>query len=148
MSKSLIIIVIIFIGSYVLGLAIDNSRNENKKTSEFTLENCNPAKKECIIHVNKEVINVYFEKEPTPLSPFRARVSSNKLEILRVFLEIKMTGMDMGNNTYSFNKNNEVWESNIVLPICSLGRNDWQAKLLIETNKNIRAFNFSFSSRQ
>lgn len=147
MNKTIIISVVIFISSYYLGVNISRLSNSNESAKIITLRKCDPVYQKCNVRIGKGEIIFSFEGEVSSLSQFRMNVLVNAIDISNISLEIRMKGMNMGSNVYSFDNNNDnFWNANIVFPVCSLNRNDWVARLIVRAN-NINYFvDFSFNS--
>ena len=44
-----------------------------------------------------------------------------------------MPGMDMGFNTHQLQRVDDVWQAQVVLPVCTLSRNDWHLSVVLKT---------------
>jgi len=58
-----------------------------------------------------------------------------------------MQGMQMGMNQFKLllqqdTSRDEIWKTNVVLPICVSGRKDWLVKLIIKTKNKINDYYF------
>ena len=65
------------------------------------------------------------------MSPFKIQVASDA-DVSAVHLSFRMKNMEMGMQRYALIKNADgQWQTDVVLPVCSLGRSDWT--LILET---------------
>lgn len=72
-------------------------------------------------------LDVHFSQPPAILKPFVVTVKAEANTIEAIF---EMQGMEMGLNRYRFKKINEnLWQAEVILPVCVQGRSDWLMRL-------------------
>lgn len=149
-SKYLYVLVfIILIASYFVGGQLKNLNTDN--TDSIRLENkaCDPVKNECLV-VNKEE-KIYFgiNQKPSALKPFSVTVRLSDYEANSVYVEFYMIDMDMGINRYKLKPDQQgVWTANVVLPVCSLSRTKWVARLNINNESKRIVAEFFFDQKK
>lgn len=80
----------------------------------------------CGLEAQGHSISIATAGELTPLKPVEITLTADSLVSARV--DFEMIGMDMGDNHFNFLPKSEgEWVATVVLPVCSLGRNDWIA---------------------
>lgn len=106
---------------------------------------CDPTKQVCEIHYANNVYVLKFNGTPSALTPFLVDIDANTKQPKSIELSFDMTGMDMGYNQYSLIKNRKNWQAKVILPVCSLSRNDWglKVKLFFEDEISVTKFKFS-----
>ncbi|MBN4080712.1 hypothetical protein JYT31_03505, partial [Beggiatoa alba] len=52
-------------------------------------------------------------------------------------VNFSMTSMNMGLNKFGLKKNQDHWQTSILLPVCISKRTDWKMKFFIETANKI-----------
>ncbi len=72
--------------------------------------------------------SISFSQTPKPLKPFvitfKNTDSSTKLSLIKA--QFDMQNMQMGFNRYQFTQEKtDVWQANVILPVCMQGRADW-----------------------
>lgn len=78
---------------------------------------------------------VEFSQTPSALTPFQV-----KLSVLQpvdwqpqgVTVSFSMPGMDMGFNTHQLKRVDNAWQAQVVLPVCTLSRNDWHLSVALQ----------------
>ena len=126
--KVFIAVLIVFLLSYGLGQKL-KQRNVVSDKSIVNVSNCNLRNSECSIRKNDQNYVIKILGEPSALQPFIVYIEVNSEQPDSVFIEFEMKGMDMGHNVYSLSKKDTVWKASVILPVCSLGRNDWMLRV-------------------
>jgi len=73
---------------------------------------------------------VHFRQPPSALTPFDVEVITQGFEAVEVGITFIMKGMDMGVNAFNLDQQSmDSWQARVILPVCSLGRNDWIAEI-------------------
>ncbi len=108
---------------------------------------CNPQKNNCEIKIENNYYVMSFRGDASPLVPFSVflDVKKNSLSPDSVVILFDMADMDMGFNQYQLLKNKNRWQANVILPVCSLGKNDWELKVKMTFESDVRVTQFSFS---
>ncbi|MGV6818539.1 MAG: hypothetical protein ACWA44_14895 [Thiotrichales bacterium] len=89
-------------------------------------DECDFAPGSCQIMVQGHQVTIAVADRITPLKPAEVTVTASDLIPVRV--DFEMIGMDMGDNHFSFTRSGEnSWKAEVILPVCSMGRNDWLA---------------------
>ncbi len=82
------------------------------------------------------------------LSPFPVRLELEGVEAHAVSLEFNMPGMEMGQNRYRLLADGAGgWSGEAMLPICSTGRLDWLAVVVVDSSKEQLSANFPFHTQ-
>lgn len=135
MNNKLVIVLIagLFGGAYVAGHWLQPTAVEDKPANrEMRYESCNPAVNDCISFINDHKLVVKFLQQPSALKPFTVAVFVDNIKPDTVYVEFAMRGMDMGLNRFPLEYTAEhTWTSDVILPICSLGRKDWVSQLQV-----------------
>lgn len=123
-------IAVIFVASWIAGSKLQQQDAMPFKT--MSVVSCQPIGTTCTAEFHDAILQLEFSPSVVVMSPFLASVST-QADIEDVFLEFRMNNMDMGMQRYRLLKNeNGVWQSEITLPVCSLGRSDWTAVLEVQ----------------
>ena len=137
-----------FVLSYVLGqfLGNENYHSNNIIVKEMEYASCNPVENKCRAYLDNHRVEFQIKKKPSALEPFNVELKTNGFKAEDVYVDFKMTGMDMGFNVSSLTqKSPNVWSAKVVLPVCSLGRNDWISVLNIKYRGRILSAAFPFT---
>jgi len=142
MKLGLIFLAAVFAVSYLLGSLLDNNKQVD---SIVTISTCNLLDGSCHV-VDKGIeYKLAFEGTPSPLTPFYIRVSELSSQPSKVEVKFEMDGMDMGKNYYFLDKKEKYWGAKVLLPVCSLGRNDWVLRVNILYKEKVYSTDFKFS---
>ena len=83
------------------------------------------------MQLNGGEIHIKVSGEVTPLKAFMINLQGVKIESAMV--SFSMRDMDMGVNRFSFNEtDSSQWQTKVMLPICTVRRNDWIADFSIK----------------
>ena len=142
MKTGMLALVFVFLGSYLLGLflAVDKKQNVSVYKSP-----CNILHESCLIHDNEVEYTIFFKGEPSPLTAFSVQLLTEKFQPSTVKVAFEMEGMNMGSNLYSLKNNGEAWSADVLLPVCSLGRNDWVLRVYFSYNEKVQLTELKFS---
>lgn len=89
---------------------------------------CNPIQKACEARGGPVVLSLRLDPSAQALKPFRVTVSVHGMAPDTVTADFNMPGMDMGRNRYQLERGGGGdWIANVILPVCTSGRNDWEA---------------------
>ena len=142
MKTGFIALVFVFLGSYLLGLLL---KVENKQDFLIYKSTCNLLHGNCYISDADVEYNILFKGDPSPLTPFSIQLTSLKLVPSNIKVEFEMEGMNMGSNIYSLNNIGGSWSADVLLPVCSLGRNDWVLRVMLSYNEKVNLTEFKFT---
>ena len=124
----IVLIAIIFIASYLIGKNIinpDQARNDGIE-KKVIISQCNPVKNKCSVPISGGIITYSILDTPSALTKFRVEVQALNISPDSIRVNFLMRNMDMGKIDYILdNEGRDVWAQNVILPVCSLGRNNW-----------------------
>jgi len=111
---------------------------------------CDLLASACEVKQQGKHYRVEFSQTPSALTPFQVR-----LKVLQpadwqpqaVSVSFSMPGMDMGFNTHQLQRVDGVWQAQVVLPVCSLSRNDWHLSVVLQTDAAQYQSEFVFIQR-
>lgn len=121
--------------------------DKNNVISAYTSD-CDLLQMECVIKQSGIEYKIRFLQPPSALKPFDVVLTPVQLSAKNIDIEFSMQNMDMGFNRYSLNKISDKWQARVILPVCSLGRNDWQLIVLIDDGDEVYQTKFSFMQEQ
>lgn len=90
----------------------------------------------CVVEQQGIHYRVEFSQTPSALTPFLVSLSvlqPANWQPRAVSVSFSMPGMDMGFNTHQLEYVDEIWQAQVVLPVCSLSRNDWHLSVALQT---------------
>lgn len=129
----IVVIALVFVLSWYVGGMLQ--QQDEKAIQPMTHLPCQPVGSVCEAGFSDATLQIEFISPVVVMLPFTARVNT-KANISEMYLQFRMKNMDMGEQRYRLlNKGNGLWESGIVLPVCSLARSDWIAVLEVEYQK-------------
>lgn len=111
----------------------------------INISSCDPAKQVCKFD-NKELsYDLQFKGGPSGLVPFVVLINMyDNTQPDSIELSFDMDGMDMGYNLHNLVKNKNIWQAKVILPVCSLGRNDWLLNVKMKFENKIVITKFEF----
>ena len=125
----MILIVCVFIASWFVGDLLQQEQPQSFQLLQIPL--CNPLAAPCVVNMQDAELVVKFIPPVIVMSPFKVQVAS-AAAVSTVHLSFRMKNMEMGMQRYALIKNADgQWQTDVVLPVCSLGRSDWT--LILET---------------
>ncbi len=142
--KAIIILILVIFLSYVIGQKLSKEDAVVKQETVFN-SSCDPTKQICTFKNKNSLYSVEFTEPPSALSPFTVKIKLESLQPQSVELTFEMEGMDMGFNTYGLVKNKKIWSAEVILPVCSLARNDWFLNVRMEFENRVSVSRFKFS---
>lgn len=140
--KSLAILFFVIVLSYGVGQWLngqDKNDGFNVVEKNYT---CNLVKEICEIENN---ITLQFQGDVSALTPFLILVKVGSVQPENIKLVFEMEGMEMGFNKYNLIKKLNNWQIETILPICSLGRNDWMLSVEMTFADVTKISKFKFS---
>lgn len=141
MRIALIILIAVFFGSYTLGVLLNKNEPLNNVICNSA---CNLLHGECYVNDSDVEYKIMFDDAPSSLIPFNVQLIPIGSQPVDVFIEFEMEGMDMGQNFHSLNNHGKFWSAKVILPVCSLGRNDWKMRVKFITDKKTHLTEFGF----
>lgn len=99
---------------------------------------CDLVASACEIEQQGIYYRVGFSQTPSALTPFQVRLSvlqPAKWQPQAVSVSFSMPGMDMGFNTHQLERVDDVWQAQVVLPVCTLSRNDWHLSVVLHADR-------------
>ncbi|MHB1677601.1 MAG: hypothetical protein ACYCSS_08725 [Sulfuriferula sp.] len=104
--------------------------------------NCADTLHTCRFTMDRQSVQVNFLEPPTGLHPFTLQVEIPSAH--RIFASFTMPEMDMGNNRYRLlQKNAQLWQAQVILPVCMSGGHNW----LLTLNIDGKTITIPFSAR-
>ena len=142
----LIAILVIFASSYFLGAWLKKDKPITYNVIQMKHMPCNPVETTCIAEFDQGKAELMFTNQPSALMPFGVKVRLETDVVDRVVVDFTMPDMNMGINRFSLDKKEDNnWSKEIVLPVCSLGRNVWVVQLQLLQGSTQWVADFSFT---
>lgn len=126
--KIIIAIIFIFSISYIGGYWLKN-KDASGEYTELYFSNCDLLKAPCEVAHSGYKYLIQFDGEPSPLKPFNVKLITQQQQPEMVEIEFYMQAMDMGYNQYPLKFEKDAWQAQVILPVCSLGSNEWILKV-------------------
>jgi len=148
--KLTLILFLVMLLAYSAGqlLSKKNVFNDIEQVVEYSL--CDPTENICEINNSNGSYLLQFSGQPSALVAFdvmlNVNVDSKQPDSVEMYFD--MPEMDMGYNQYKLFKNEKNWQAKVILPICSLGKNDWELNVRIRFENEVSTTNFKFSQAQ
>ena len=123
----LVVICMVFILSWIAGSWL-------QKPDEVTFHpvsslSCESGMTHCKVRFSDAALELEFVSPAIVMSPFVVKLTT-KADVAEATMQFRMKNMDMGIQQYRLaNIGNGLWQSEVILPVCSLGRSDWNATL-------------------
>ena len=99
---------------------------------------CNPMGKVCTVSDAASTITLRLGDNIKPLTPFPVLVSLAGMAATRVnkvTVYFTMVNMDMGINGFDLSQRVDgTWQGQALLPVCSMGRRDWQVTIEVASD--------------
>lgn len=140
--RSLLVIVLVFVLAYSLGYWLKQPETDNGRAYK---SDCDPSQHVCMVKDGNVNYSIQFKGVPSPLTPFDVILKAEGKAPSTVSVSFEMEDMDMGYNTHQLKANNNHWQSRIILPVCSLARNDWILRVKMELDNTTHISEFSFT---
>jgi len=126
-------------------LSQKNVFNNIEQVVEYS--KCEPTEKNCEINNSNGSYLLRFSGQPSALVPFdvmlNVNTDSRRPDSVEMYFD--MPEMDMGYNQYKLSKNEKNWQTKVILPICSLAKNDWELSVRIRFGNEVDITKFKFS---
>ncbi len=108
-------------------------------------QSCNPSIKTCAAYLGRHKVSLKFLQAPSALKPFQVLLKTGDLRPESVQVEFFMPEMDMGVNLFTLSPQADgIWQAQALLPVCSLGRNDWTVRLHVLYQGEVHRADFNF----
>lgn len=142
----LLLVAILFTGSYFAGRWLQRDDMEQELPSrQMRYAACDPVANDCVAFIEGHKLVVRFLQPPSALKPFGVQLVAENLNPQNVVVEFTMQGMDMGMNRYVMQPlDGGSWATQVILPVCSLGRHDWHSRFEVVYQGNRWFANFNF----
>jgi len=152
--KITVLFVLVLSVSYFAGQWL--KQNELTEKESFKYHSlCDPLKNECTFNQSGNIYKLKFSGAPSSLVSFDVLLTSAYSFPERVSVSFEMDGMQMGINEFQMRYINEKaevsaanentrWRAEVLLPVCSLGRNDWALNVKILSNSELHITEFRF----
>lgn len=141
----MICVTLLFILAYGAGQWLSRQQSlTNLPVNAMTSEPCDLMKGACQATFDQHTLSLVFLDKPSALKPFRVRLESDSEQIENIVLDFKMPGMNMGINRYRLKKADRFWHNQLVLPVCTLSRNDWLITVELEQEGILWITEFNF----
>ena len=141
-----VLIAAIFMASYFAGNIITSRDQYNAIDipTQHMKSACNPVQKACEISLAGNIVSYRIIGSISALQKFQVEVQALDIEIEDIQIKFLMHGMNMGKNDYALvNKQGSIWMQDVILPVCSLSRNNWISQLEIKYSGRIWNVEFS-----
>jgi len=140
----------LFAGAYFVGQWLQSHNGQAEMAQKpMRYDSCNPATTNCVAFIGQHKLVISFSRSPSALQPFQVRLQGENIRPDSVSVEFAMRGMDMGMNRYALKPVSEAaWGSEVILPVCSLGRHDWESRfeVVYQGVRWLAIFNFEQAS--
>jgi hypothetical protein len=133
MRIALILVLLILLLSYLAGSWLQH-KPQAVQTS-LIRSDCDLVSSACEVEQQGIHYRVEFSKTPSALTPFQVRLSVSQpagWQPQAVSVSFSMPGMDMGFNTHQLQRVDDAWQAQVVLPVCTLSRNDWHLSVVVQ----------------
>lgn len=132
-----VLLLLLIVGFVFLYLQLKAGRFTEQDYQTYThyrlvpQQECDLIKTGCMSAGEDLSVLLQFQSQPSALKPFIAVVSIKSLQSSQpseVSLSFVMQGMDMGEQSFplEYKPASATWEGEVILPICTSGRSDWQ----------------------
>jgi len=145
---SILVVLLVLPIAWLLGAWLNKNTQQSSSdlpSEMFSFTDCVPWQSACSVTGKKYTLALRFSHQPVPLEPFDIQLSIKGVKPERISMEFEMVGMDMGFNQFEFHKDDERWSTTGMLPVCSLGRSDWLARLNVTTGSSILTTSIPFA---
>lgn len=150
MTKKMLLDVAILLALAALGIAgYKLAPLLNQKTDVILpMSVCNLARQTCLAAL-PDGGQLEFSIEPRPipsLKPLKLQATLKGSEARKIEVDFAGTDMKMGYNRPLLESSNGRFSGQAHLPVCVTGKMEWDATVLVETNKAVIAIPFRFES--
>ncbi len=141
--KALLVVVLIFVFAYLVGSFL-------KPPTEIPVNvvesDCDILSQSCSVKHGTNTYKLSFRGIPSALHPFHVELSYNEQPPEAAWVEFDMEGMDMGYNRYTLvlREDEKHLSAQVVLPVCSLSRNDWIVNVKMDEQGDVQQTRLRF----
>lgn len=128
----------------------DNDANKKETIHLMRVKDCDILESECLFIVDKKQLKLRLSGDIRTMRPFKleAQVNDFNSDIDTISATFSMKSMDMGFNKFKLTRkvlpdsgtkagtDIDLWQTSILLPVCTSKRSDWKMQIRIETLKN------------
>jgi hypothetical protein len=135
MRIAFILVLLILLLSYFAGSWLQH-KPQTVQTN-LTRSDCDLVSSACEVEQQGIHYRVEFSQTPSALTPFQVRLSVSQpagWQPQAVSVSFSMPGMDMGFNTHQLQRIDDAWQAQVVLPVCTLSRNDWHLSVVLQAD--------------
>jgi hypothetical protein len=148
MNRTKLIVAILLIGiAAVVGYKLDNATQKSVVQLAITNPDCELRDGPCHAELPSGG-SIEFEIAPRSIplmKPLSLKVSVRDIDITAAEIDFVGIGMNMGYNRPQLKAvGNNRFEGSTILPVCVLQRMEWEARLLLETDKGTIKAPFRF----
>lgn len=148
MNKTKLIVALLLFGiAAVVGYKLNNATQKNVALLAASDPDCELRNGPCHAELPSGG-SIEFEIEPRSIplmKPLSLKVSVRDIEVTATEIDFVGIGMNMGFNRPQLKQvSNNRFEGSTTLPICILQRMEWEARLLLETDKGTVMAPFRF----
>lgn len=139
-------LVLLLSGILIVLLFIPLRQDKPVQNSEIRLGaiECSSTQEMCLIHYQGKEFTLEMGR-PQGLKPFVVNFSSTVAELSQVSIQFEMLGMDMQQRPIPLTSIGPgLWQQQVILPLCSSGRSDWQAWIRFKYQGNDFRLEFPF----
>ena len=140
-----LLIPILFILAYLAGQWLIKPVNQSfSEMRSMRHEPCDPVLESCSGFISEHPVTLSFAERPSALQPFKVLLETD-LPVSTVELDFTMQGMDMGINRFGMQQQADGrWQGEMILPVCSLSRNDWIVELRVVYENTLWTARYDF----
>lgn len=147
--KSIAVGLLLFVLAFGLGLLLKQNPGDFEHVEAVFRSPCDISSQSCSVNEATVQYTIHFEGKPSPLKPFKVVLDTQQVFTDAPVISFEMEGMDMGFNQYSLKRTQLTgvirYQAEVVLPVCSLGRNDWLMVLNLQTKESRHRAMFRFA---
>ena len=148
MNKTTLIVVLLLFGiAAVVGYKLDNATQKSVTLLAVTDPDCELRDGSCHAELPSGG-SIEFSIEPRSIALMKTlslRVKVRNIDVSAVEIDFVGIGMKMGYNRPQLHQvSNNLFEGSTILPVCILQRMQWEARLLLETDKGTVMAPFRF----
>lgn len=130
-NRIILIVILLILITVGRNFIITNDPENKNSTEEYLV--CMPDKEDCLVTINNQEIKISIVGDIKPLQAFFINLNDSSDSLVSASVIFQMSSMDMGINQFLFKKiGKNTWQSKVVIPICTAGRNNWIAELLLD----------------
>ncbi len=141
----------LFLLAFTLGWLLQQQTGTEEETAITLNSNCDVSEAACQIDHAGLSYRIYFSGKPSPLKPFKVVLESQRVLSELPLISFEMQGMDMGFNQYPLRavdrSDTHEYAARVILPVCSLGRNDWSMKVYVKDQQQAVSTQFQFAQQ-